>query len=62
MENIQAIYPAIYQLFLTHIYGVEAAALTPDQSLVLVFVSTLACLFLIALPFLLVWRVIRIFF
>ena len=46
-----------YNLFSTYIYGVEADALTPDQTLTLTTLATVAALFLVSLPFLIVWRV-----
>lgn len=56
------IYFSIYELLQTYIYGVEAALLTSDQTLVLTLLSTAACIFCIALPFLpALWLVSRFF-
>lgn len=51
------IYNNIYALVEQYIYG--SVAVGSYQELVCIAVATMACLFIIALPFLVVWRVIR---
>lgn len=53
------IYQTCYELVAQYVYG-GSAQLESYQDLVCVAVSTLACLFVIALPFILVWRVIKL--
>ena len=48
----------IYTLFYTYIYGIDTV-LSPDMSLTLTLLSTIACLFVVSIPFLVVWKVIR---
>lgn len=55
------IYYQAYNLFLTYIYGVDASVLTSDQMLTLTILATAASVFLVALPFVIVWNVIRLF-
>lgn len=55
------IYFQAYELFLTYIYGVEASVLTADQTLTLTILATAASVFLVVLPFVIVWNVIRLF-
>ena len=52
-------YSEIYSLLQTYIYGLDMA-LTPDMTLTLTLVSTIACLFLVSIPFLIVWKLICI--
>lgn len=52
------IYDTIYQLIEQYIYGSVVAG--SYQELVCIMVSTAACLFIIALPFIIVWRVIKL--
>ena len=54
------IYWSIYALLSKYIYGV-GVTLSEDMELTLTILSTLGCLFVVALPFVLVWRVIKIF-
>lgn len=58
--NVQPIYPVIYSLLQTYIYGADAV-LSGDQTLTLTFMATAACLFLVSLPFLLVWQFLKFF-
>ena len=53
-------YYQLYDLLSGYLYGADAI-LTGDQTLTLTLISTLGALFLISLPFLLVWRFIRLF-
>ena len=55
------VYYKAYDLFLRHIYGVDSSELTSDQALTLTGVSTIAALFLVSLPFLLVFALIKLF-
>lgn len=56
-----SMYYALYDLLLNGIYGADAV-LTPDMTLTLTLISTIGCLFLIALPFICVWRLVRMWF
>lgn len=58
MIDTSAIYPSLYILLQTHIYG--ATELTPDMTLTLTFLATLGTLFMVALPFIVAWRVIKL--
>lgn len=58
--NPVPIYPQIYLLLQTYIYGVDAV-LTGDQTLTLTVMATAASVFLVSLPFLLVWRFLKLF-
>lgn len=53
------IYQTLYELVNTYIFGGTVAPET-YQELVAIAVSTLGCLFVFALPFVLVWRVIKL--
>ena len=53
-------YFELYKLLSEFLYGADAV-LTGDQTLTLTLLATLGSLFLISLPFLLVWRFIRLF-
>lgn len=55
------LYDSAFQLFHQYIYG-SSAVLTPDQTLTLTFLSTLAALFVVSLPFLLVFFILRLIF
>lgn len=52
-----SIYQNIYDLIVQYIYG--GGALTADMELVTVTLATIACIFVFALPFLVVWKVIK---
>ena len=51
-----SIYQSIFDVIHTYIYG--GVTLTADMNLVCTLISTLACLFAVSLPFVLVWKVI----
>ena len=53
-------YYQLFSLLQTYIYGADVV-LDEYQTLVLTNVATIGRLFIIALPFVLVWRVIRLF-
>lgn len=52
-----SIYQNIYDLIVQYIYG--GLTLTADMELVTVTLATMACIFVFALPFLVVWKVIK---
>ena len=51
-----SMYQSIFDLIHTYVYG--GVTLTSDMSLVCTLVSTIACLFFISIPFLVVWKVL----
>lgn len=53
-------YYQLYALLGEYLYGADAV-LTGDQTLTLTLISTIGALFVIALPFLVVWRCIKVF-
>lgn len=53
-------YQGFYDLIMTHVYG-GVASITPDMELVATFIATFGSLFLVSLPFLLLWKVVKIF-
>lgn len=53
------IYQSIYDLINTYVYGGEIVA-GSYMELVAILFSTAACLFLMALPFIVVWRIIKL--
>ena len=53
-------YYELFTMLSDFIYGAEAV-LTTDQNLVLTMMSTAGVLFVVGMPFLVVWRVIRVF-
>lgn len=53
-------YSTIYDLLLEHIYGLNTV-LTGDMELTLTLLSTLFCVFVVVLPFLVCWRIIKLF-
>ena len=53
-------YYELYDLLSGYLYGVDAV-LTGDQTLTLTMISTIGALFVISVPFLVVWRFIRLF-
>ena len=53
-------YQNLYDLIMSHVYG-GVVSVTPDMELVATLIATTGCIFLISLPFLLVWRFIRLF-
>lgn len=52
------IYQMCYELVAQYVYG--SSPLESYQELVCIGISTFACLFVMALPFILVWRVIKL--
>ena len=58
--NSVPIYPQVYLLLQTYIYGADAV-LTGDQTLTLTIMATAASVFLVSLPFLLVWQFLKLF-
>lgn len=52
------IYQELYNLIEQYIYG-NPEVMTEHMDLVCTFIATAGSLFVVALPFLLVWRVIR---
>ena len=52
-----SIYQNIYDLIVQYIYG--GVQLTADMELVTVSLATCACIFVFSLPFLLVWKVLK---
>lgn len=55
---MQPMYFELYTLLQQYIYGVDTV-LTADMTLTLTLLSTVGSLFLVGLPFLLVWKVFR---
>lgn len=53
-------YYELYDLLSGYLYGADAV-LTGDQTLTLTMISTIGALFVISVPFLVVWRFIRLF-
>lgn len=53
---MSSIYQSCFDLIHTYIYG--GLELTSDMSLVCTLLSTIACIFCFALPFIVVWKVI----
>lgn len=53
-------YYNLFNLLAGYIYGADAI-LTGDQELTLTIISTLGVLFVVCLPFLVIWRFIRMF-
>lgn len=51
-------YFEIYELLQTHLYGADAV-LTSDMTLTLTVMSTCAVVFLASLPFIIVWKFVR---
>lgn len=51
----EPIYPQLYALLQGYFYGADAV-LTGDQTLVLTLLSTIGCIMVIALPFMVCWR------
>lgn len=51
------IYQAIYDIIHQYIYG--GVTMTADMSLVTTLIATTASIFTVALPFLVVWKVIK---
>ncbi len=56
----EGIYFSLYALLQQYIYGADVV-LTEHMELTLTLLATAGSLFVVALPFLLVWRVLRLF-
>ncbi len=54
------IYQQFYDLLNNYIFGSTVVPNTYED-LICIIISTVACLLLVALPFVIVWRVIRVF-
>lgn len=52
------IYENIYQVIETYIYGGDVSG-SSEMQLVCILISTIGCIFVVALPFLVVWKVIK---
>lgn len=55
---MDGIFITLYSLLHQYLYGL-ATELTPDMSLTLTLLSTIGSVFVVALPFLVVWKVVR---
>lgn len=53
-------YQSIYELIMQHVYD-GVPVVTGDMTLTATVIATCACVFLVALPFVLVWRFVRMF-
>ena len=53
------IYFTLFDMLHEYIYGLDVL-LTPDMELTLTIISTFGSLFVVSLPFLLVWQVIKL--
>lgn len=53
-----SIYQSLYDLIAQYVYG--GVELTTHMDLVCVLIATLGCLFVVALPFAVVWLVIKL--
>lgn len=52
-----SIYQGLYDLVHQYVYG--GLQLTTDMELVATLISTMGCVFLVALPFAVVWKIIK---
>lgn len=52
-------YLNLYEILKNGIYGVDTI-LTADMELTLTLLATCGCVFLVSLPFLLVWKIIKL--
>ena len=57
---MQGAYYQLYDLLGDYLYGADAV-LTGDQTLTLTMICTIGALFVIAIPFVVVWNVIKLF-
>ncbi len=57
---MQGAYYQLYDLLSGYLYGADAV-LTGDQTLTLTMISTIGALFVIAIPFVVVWRCIKLY-
>ena len=53
-------YYELYALLGGYLYGADAV-LTGDQTLTLTMISTIGALFIIVLPFVVAWKIIKVF-
>lgn len=53
-------YYILYDMLSEHIYGIDAV-LTGDQTLTLTIISTIGALFVVFLPFIVIWRGVKLF-
>lgn len=51
-----SMYQSLFDLIHTHIYG--SVELTSDMNLVCTLIATIGCIFVVALPFLVVYKVL----
>lgn len=57
---MQSMYFILFDMLKEYIYGAETV-LTGDMELTLTICSTLGALFVVAIPFLIAWRFIKLF-
>ena len=57
---MQGAYYQLYDLLSGYLYGADAV-LTGDQTLTLTMISTIGALFVIAIPFVVVWNALKLF-
>ena len=57
---MQGAYYQLYDLLSGYLYGADAV-LTGDQTLTLTIISTIGALFVIAIPFVVVWNALKLF-
>lgn len=55
---MDGIYLSLFSVLQQYIYGL-GTELTPDMSLTLTLLSTLGSVFVVSVPFLLVWKVVK---
>lgn len=55
---MDGIYLSLFSVLQQYIYGL-GTELTPDMSLTLTLLSTLGSVFIVSVPFLLVWKVVK---
>lgn len=53
-------YQGLYDIIMNHVYG-GVPVITSDMELVATLVATFGSLFLVSLPFLLLWKVVKFF-
>lgn len=54
-----SVYQSLYDLISTYIFGGNIVA-NSYQELVTILISTCGCIFLISIPFLIVWKIIKV--
>lgn len=57
---MNGMYFTLFDLLKQYIYGAEVV-LTGDMELTLTIISTLGALFVVGLPFFVVWRIVKVF-